>query len=69
MSTDTLMPAAVRFANYPGDRTQGVIGQRMGPNTTGEYLWVVAAEYDAATDKTRLGFSYINPWPDLGGAS
>lgn len=34
-----------------------------GPNTIGEALWPVTADYDPETNKTRVGFSYIAP-PD-----
>lgn len=33
----------------------------MGPNTIGELLWPVVAEYDASTDRTRVGLSYVAP--------
>jgi hypothetical protein len=33
----------------------------MGPNTLGEWLWPVAAEYDAKKDRTRVGLSHIAP--------
>lgn len=48
---------ACRFATYSGDHRESV-GQVMGPNTLGELLTVVRADYNAATDKTRLGFAY-----------
>lgn len=49
--------AASRYATYPGDTTH-IIGEVKGPNTWGERLTAVTAEYDATTDKTRVGFAY-----------
>lgn len=57
--------AAVAFANYPGDQTANT-RTTMGPNTLGEYLYQVSATYDAGTDKTRLGFSYMPPREQVG---
>lgn len=51
------MPAATRFATYPGDVTH-IIGEIKGPNLLGEPLTAVSAEYDAETDKTRVGFTF-----------
>jgi len=51
------MPTATRFATYPGDVTH-IIGEVKGPNTLGEPLTAVSAEYDAKTDKTRVGFTF-----------
>jgi len=51
------LPAPVRFATYPGDVTH-MIGEVKGPNTLGEPLTAVSAEYDAQTDKTRVGFTF-----------
>lgn len=47
----------VRFANYPGD-ARSILGEVKGPNTIGEFLTAVAADYDPATDTTRVGFAY-----------
>lgn len=49
--------AAARYATYPGDTTH-IIGEVKGPNTWGEHLTAVTAEYDHTTDKTRVGFAY-----------
>jgi len=54
--TTTATP--VRFATYPGD-CRHMIGEVKGPNTLGEALRVVTADYDAATDTTRAGFAYF----------
>jgi len=51
------MPAATRFATYPGDVTH-IIGEVKGPNLLGERLTAVTAEYDAETNKTRVGFTF-----------
>ena len=50
-------PVATRFATYPGDVTH-IIGEVKGPNLLGERLTAVTAEYDAETNKTRVGFTY-----------
>lgn len=34
---------------------------RRGPDTMGSTLWPVVAEYDSATDRTRVGFTYLPP--------
>lgn len=58
--TDTRL--AVGFANYPGDVTANVLSEGpKGPNTFGELLYPVSAEYDPEVDKTRVGFSYQAP--------
>ena len=54
--TTTATPA--RFATYPGNCTH-MIGEVKGPNTLGEALRVVTADYDPATDTTRVGFAYF----------
>lgn len=56
-STTPATRTPVRFANYPGDVTS-IVGEVKGPNTLGEYLTAVAAEYDRETDMTRVGFAY-----------
>jgi hypothetical protein len=58
MSDTKTLPAPVRFANYPGDNTH-IIGEVKGPNTLGEALRAVTADYDPAADTTRVGFSYF----------
>jgi hypothetical protein len=42
------------WLTYKGDR-RGSVGQLMGPNTVGEIATVVAAEFDATANKTKLG--------------
>lgn len=51
------MSNASRFANYPGDVTH-IIGEVKGPNTWGERLTAVSADYNQATNMTRVGFAY-----------
>lgn len=51
-------PVATTWLNYSGDRTAEAVGKVMGPNLLGEYLTVVSAEFDEATNKTRMGLSY-----------
>ena len=47
----------VRWATYPGD-CRGILNEGpKGPNTIGELLWPVVAEFDG--ERTRVGFSYI----------
>jgi hypothetical protein len=46
-----------RFATYPGDVTH-IIGEVKGPNLLGERLTAITAEYDAETNKTRVGFTF-----------
>ncbi|MFE4229165.1 hypothetical protein ACFRJ8_14900 [Arthrobacter sp. NPDC056886] len=48
---------SARFATYPGDTTH-IIGEIKGPNTWGERLTAVTADYDPAADQTRVGFAY-----------
>jgi hypothetical protein len=51
----------IGFASYPGD-VRDILGQGpFGPNYMGEQMWAVTAEYDAETNKTRVGFSLIAP--------
>lgn len=57
---DDRLPA--HFLNYSGRVTIDPL-KAMGPNTMGESLWPVTAEYDAETDKTRVGLTYIAPMP------
>jgi len=54
------------WANYPGDVRAAIArdierGHSKGPNYMGEPMWPVAAEYDAETDRTRVGFSLVPP--------
>ncbi len=51
------LPTPVRWATYPGDVTH-MIGEVKGPNLLGESLTAVSADYDAETNKTRVGFTY-----------
>lgn len=49
------------FATYSGD-ARGILNDgAKGPNYMGELMWPVTAEYDAETDKTRVGFSLQAP--------
>jgi hypothetical protein len=50
-------PFATRFATYPGD-VRHIVGEVKGPNTLGEPLTAITAEYDAGTDTTRVGFTF-----------
>jgi hypothetical protein len=50
----------VTWLNYNG-RVSINPGRPMGPNTLGEYLWPVTAQYDEATDRTCVGLSHIAP--------
>lgn len=56
----------VTWLNYPGDVTAGIVellerSIPMGPNTIGEWLWPVSAAFDVETNRTRVGFSYVQP--------
>lgn len=51
-------PLPQRWATYPGNCTEVVGRQLMGPNTLGERLTPVIAVYDPETDTTRMGFAY-----------
>lgn len=59
-------PAATRFATYPGDVTH-MVGEIKGPNTLGEPLTAVTAEYDPLEDKTRVGFTFARVEPRAAG--
>lgn len=51
----------IGFATYNGD-CRGILNEGpKGPNDMGELMWPVTAEYDAETNKTRVGFSLIAP--------
>ena len=43
-----------RWLNYPGDRRS--MRNIVGPTTEGNFLAPVEAEYDPATNRTRVGF-------------
>lgn len=59
MTDDTRQPTG--WATYNGD-TRGILTEGpKGPNTLGEALWPVTADYDPKTDKTRVGFSLVAP--------
>ncbi len=54
------------FANYPGNVTVAIArdvdaGRSFGPNYMGELMWPVTADYDTATNVTRVGFSLMAP--------
>ena len=51
----------VQFATYHGDVSDIVNDGRKGPNTLGEWLYPVTADYDPAANETRVGFSYLAP--------
>lgn len=55
---------AHRFAHYSGDATSS-LGQVMGPNTLGERMTVVSAQYFDDEDKTRLGFDFYRNGDDF----
>lgn len=64
MTTTLRLP--VQHANYRGDVTAAIerdidSGVPKGPTTLGEPMWPVTAEYDAAADRTRVGFTYLAP--------
>lgn len=48
---------ALRWATYAGDR-RSMVGQVVGPTTLNDYATAVDAEYDAAADRTRVGFAF-----------
>ena len=56
---DTRRPTAA--LTYHGDQRGIDPRWSLGPNTLGEWLWPVTADYDPATDRTRVGLSYIRP--------
>lgn len=47
----------MRYGNYNGD-VRHIVGEVKGPNTLGEMLTAVAAEYDPETNTTRVTFAY-----------
>ena len=49
------------FATYRGD-VRGILNEGpKGPNYMGELMWPVTADYDAETNRTRVGFSLVAP--------
>jgi hypothetical protein len=49
----------VRWATYPGD-CRGILDEgAKRPNTIGELLYPVTADFDG--EHTRVGFSYMTP--------
>lgn len=56
-----------RWLNYPGDCSD-VVGQVVGPELHGALMTIVTAEYDPATDRTRMGLVF-GAKTDTGGAS
>lgn len=58
--------SAVRWLNYTG-RVEVDMGKPMGPNALGELLYPVTVEYDADSNATRVGFSFVAP-PAEGGS-
>ena len=55
-----LVPVATAFGEF--HVTVGMLGLTMrGPNTMGEALWPVCADYDPDTDTTRVGWSWQAP--------
>jgi hypothetical protein len=61
VSAETVARPAVRWLAFTGDWTCIDGGRPLGPSLLGELLWPVEATYDAATDRTRVGLSYIAP--------
>jgi hypothetical protein len=47
----------MRFVNYSGD-VRHIIGEVKGPNLLDEVLTAVTADYDEASDTTRVGFAF-----------
>lgn len=57
---------AIGHANYQGNVTEAIArdvakGRPFGPNYMGELMWPVSADYDTATNVTRVGFSLMAP--------
>lgn len=50
-------PAPVRWLHFHCDAREA-IGQTVGPTTLGERLTAVTADYDPATNVTRVGYAY-----------
>lgn len=49
------------WLNYHGDQRHILNDGPKGPNTLGEFLYPVVAEYDDDNQATRVGFSLIAP--------
>lgn len=58
-----LPPAPVRWLNFPGNACEA-IGQTVGPTTLRERLTAVTADYDPATNVTRVGYAYGRLMPE-----
>jgi hypothetical protein len=58
--SDIVSREPVQWLNYSG-RVEIDPATPMGPNTIGEWLWPVVVEYDAETDRSRVGLSYVAP--------
>jgi len=64
--TETAAPKPTGWANYPGDVTAAIVreiesGRAFGPNYMGELMWPVTVDYDADTNRTRIGFTLVAP--------
>lgn len=49
------------WCSYPGDCSDTVIGQIMGPDTAGGLSEAVEARYDPETGRTRVRFKPVLP--------
>ena len=49
-----------RTLNYPGD-VRDAVGQRVGPNMLGEWMWITDAFYDPEADTTKAVLAYRPP--------
>ena len=54
-----MIPKTCRWLNYRGDQRLGLLGRVLGPNTLGELLLVVDADYNPAANTTRAGLAYM----------
>jgi hypothetical protein len=70
-----MMGYSAGHANYRGDQRQ-IVGEVKGPTTYGGFVVAVGAEYDAATDRTRVSFAHCRTnsdgsitLPDVGASS
>lgn len=50
-----------RWLNYRGDQRQILDDGPKGPNTYGELLYPVTADYNQGTNRTRVGFTLFAP--------
>jgi hypothetical protein len=57
LGADRHARTAHRFATYPGD-TRDMVGNVYGPNTLGEHMTAVTAEFDPEASSTRVGFDF-----------